>query len=41
MPNIFAIFGLLVNDKGWSTWSKYRKTIPADLLIGIGPWLDG
>ena len=40
LDNIFGIFGPLVNNQGGSTWSKYIKGIPVDLLIGIGFWLD-
>ena len=38
---IFMSFGFLVNNKGLSTGVKYIKAVPVELLIGIGPWLDG
>ena len=37
----FLDFGILGGQLGRSTRSKYNKAIPADLLVGIRPWLDG
>ena len=37
----FWIFGLLVANQKGSTRSKNNKAIPADLLVGIRPWIDG